>query len=116
MKVVFVINGGMKVWRSFHQMMVISTLYITLKCSNQKQSLRILIGLLVVMFVFCVEQRASGSSYLPPARTRDVVVNSKPLKLKYCFTCKMFRPPRTSHCSMCNVCVGKKSMTVYFTV
>jgi hypothetical protein len=58
-----------------------------------------------VVFVFYIEQRSSGPSYVPPPRTKDVTVNGKPLKLKYCFTCKMFRPPRTSHCSMCNVCI-----------
>ncbi|XP_053942711.1 AT-rich interactive domain-containing protein 1A-like isoform X7 [Cuculus canorus] len=47
------------------------------------------------------------STYRPPARTMEVVNNKYVVKLKYCYTCKMFRPPRTSHCSVCDNCVGK---------
>jgi len=54
-----------------------------------------------------VPNSPNSPTYRPPPRTKEVVVCGQVVKLKYCFTCKIFRPPRASHCSICDNCVER---------
>ncbi|GLJ25160.1 hypothetical protein SUGI_0481280 [Cryptomeria japonica] len=40
-------------------------------------------------------------------RTKDLMINGVLVKVKYCETCMVYRPPRCSHCSICDNCVER---------
>ncbi|KAF3508457.1 hypothetical protein F2Q69_00000204 [Brassica cretica] len=45
--------------------------------------------------------------HLKVPKTKDVFVNGYTIKVKFCDTCLLYRPPRASHCSICNNCVQR---------
>ena len=62
----------------------------------------------VVAGLWCASEAPGpdGASLQCPPRTRDVLIHGTQVKLKFCYTCKIFRPPRASHCGFCDNCVG----------
>ncbi|CAJ0828048.1 9876_t:CDS:10, partial [Entrophospora sp. SA101] len=60
---------------------------------------------------------------------REIKVNGQTIRLKYCETCKIYRPPRCSHCRQCdncvenedhhciwlNNCIGQRNYRTFFT-
>ncbi|ORX70402.1 zf-DHHC-domain-containing protein [Anaeromyces robustus] len=46
---------------------------------------------------------APTKTYIPPMR--NIIVNGRIVSQKFCSTCKIYRPPRSFHCSYCDNCV-----------
>ncbi|CAH2070580.1 unnamed protein product [Thlaspi arvense] len=59
----------------------------------------------------CYETNVSSDGRQTPTvqipRTKEIMVYGISIRVKYCDTCMLYRPPRCSHCSICNNCVER---------
>ena len=65
-----------------------------------------------------VDPNSTTTGYVggAPGRYKTIEIYGQQVKLKYCVTCNMFRPPRASHCGLCNNCVGTFLSIIYIHV
>ncbi|KIO32576.1 hypothetical protein M407DRAFT_105583 [Tulasnella calospora MUT 4182] len=77
----------------------------------------------------CAPTGSSASESQRVPLPRDLRVRAGTVRVKYCVTCKTYRPPRSSHCKMCdncvdgcdhhcqwvNNCVGRRNYTHFIT-
>jgi palmitoyltransferase ZDHHC9/14/18 len=53
----------------------------------------------------CTETTAKSLNY--PGADPLMIHRGAKIRIKFCYTCKIFRPPRASHCRICNNCVER---------
>lgn len=54
-----------------------------------------------------VDTRTKVTRAKPPPRYHELVLRGHPFRIKYCTTCNIYRPPRCTHCSVCENCIER---------
>lgn len=50
---------------------------------------------------------SEARKYFIPPRYQDICMDGSTVRLKFCQTCKIFRPPRSFHCPICDNCIER---------
>lgn len=63
---------------------------------------------IALIILFLVEsENATTQQSAKNVQSREISVRNVNLTQVYCYTCRIYRPPRSSHCSICDNCIGK---------
>ena len=118
---------GQKYYHMFYTFLLFSipnifTIAILLKFGKIKLYLNVIFiiisSIFYILSIFSTIKSGFTDPGILPRQNEDIyyttskpnlryAINGHILKLNYCYSCSLFRPPRTSHCAICDNCVER---------
>lgn len=88
-------------------------LFILAACAHAIVFLYVLINFSIATFmdpgrfpkVDIADNGEGVSKPLSSTNYKNVLINDINVRMKWCTTCQFYRPPRSSHCAVCNTCI-----------